>query len=139
MVRLIVIILLVLLLSGCNKNPLTPTNGLIKKAIAIQVEQTQQQLSKQLDLSLKGFDIKHLAIKQQKYQTINSLPAYRVQGTYDLSLKLNTRELSQSKKPFDIYMQLQKEGKTWRLLQPEKENNDNGNESEVIWRSYLIE
>jgi hypothetical protein len=31
-------------------------------------------------------------------------------------------------------MQLQKEGKTWRLLQPRYENSD-----KAVWRSYLIE
>ncbi len=133
MVRLIVIAVMVVLLSGCNSNPLTPTNGLVKKAIAIQLEQTQQQLSKQLDLDVKGFDIKHLAIRQLKSQTINTLPAYQVKGTYDLSLKLNKRELTQPKKPFEVYMQLQKEGKTWRLLQPQKNS-----EGETAWYSYLI-
>lgn len=133
MVRLIVIAVMVVLLSGCNSNPLTPTNGLVKKAIAIQLEQTQQQLSKQLDLDVKGFDIKHLAIRQLKSQTINTLPVTRVKGTYDLSLKLNKRELTQPKKPFEVYMQLQKEGKTWRLLQPQKNS-----EGETAWYSYLI-
>jgi hypothetical protein len=134
MVRLIIVAVLMMLISGCNTNPLTPTNGLVKKAIAIQVEQTQQQLSKQLDLEMKGFEIKHLAVKQLKSQTINKLPAYRVRGTYDLSLKLPERQLTQPKKPFEVYMQLQKEGKTWRLLQPRYENSD-----KAVWRSYLIE
>ncbi|BAZ12726.1 hypothetical protein NIES4071_45590 [Calothrix sp. NIES-4071] len=134
MVRLIVIAVMVVLLSGCNNNPLTPTNGLVKKAIAIQLEQTQQQLSKQLDLNVKGFDIKHLAIKQLKSQTVNTLPAYEVKGTYDLSLKLSKRQLTQPKKPFEVYMQLQKEGKTWRLLQQQKNS-----EGETAWYSYLIQ
>lgn len=134
MVRLIVIAVMVVLLSGCNSNPLTPTNKLVKKAIAVQLEQTQQQLSKQLDLDVKGFNVKHLAIKQLQSKTINTLPAYIVKGTYDLSLKLSERELTQPKKPFEVYMQLQKEGKTWRLLQPQK-NSD----GETGWYTYLIE
>lgn len=132
MIRLVVICLLVVLLSACNGNPLTPTNKLVKKAIAIQVGQTQELLGKQLDLDVKNFEIKHLAIRKQKYQIVNSLPAYKIEGTYDLTLKLPQRELSQDKKPFEIYMQLQKEGKTWRLLQPD-------NSDEAIWHSYLIE
>jgi hypothetical protein len=134
MVRLILIAVMVVLLSGCNTNPLTPTNGLVKRAIAVQLQQTQQQLSEQLDLDVKGFDIKHLAIKQLQSKTINTLPAYIVKGTYDLSLKLSNRELAQPKKPFEVYMQLQREGKTWRLLQPQKNN-----EGETGWYSYLIE
>jgi hypothetical protein len=134
MVRLIVIAVMILLLGGCNTNPLTPTNGLIKKAISIQVEQTRKELGEQLDLEVEGWDIKHLAIKQFKSQTINTLPGYRVQGTYDLSLKVGERKLTQPKKPFDVYMQLQREGKTWRLLQPRKNS-----EGEIGWYSYLIE
>jgi hypothetical protein len=136
MVRLIVIVVLMVLLSACSGNPLTPTGKLIKNAIALQVEQTQQQLTKQLEVDFKGFDIKHLSIRQQKYQIINALPAYRVQGTYDLKLKLPNRELIQDKKPFDIYMQLQKEGKTWRLLQPD---NTQSEDTKPTWRSYLID
>ena len=52
MVRLIVIVVLVVLLSACSGNPLTPTGKLVKKALALQVEQTQQQLSKQLEVSI---------------------------------------------------------------------------------------
>jgi hypothetical protein len=140
MVRLIIMVMLVVLLSACNGNPLTPTGKLIKKAITLQVEQTQQQLTKQLEVDFKGFEIKHLAIRQQKYQIINTLPAYRVEGTYDLKLKLPNRELMQDKKPFEIYMQLQKEGKTWRLLQPDNtQPEENTEEAKPTWRSYLIE
>jgi hypothetical protein len=140
MVRLIVMVMLVVLLSACSGNPLTPTGKLVKRAITLQVEQTSVQLSKQLEVDFKGFEIKHLAIRQQKYQIINTLPAYRVQGTYDLKLKLPNRELMQDKKPFDIYMQLQKEGKTWRLLQPDNTQPEEKTEAaKPTWRSYLIE
>ncbi|MEA5570386.1 hypothetical protein [Calothrix sp. UHCC 0171] len=135
MIRVIAICLLMVFLSACNSNPLTPTNGLVKKAVTLQVEQTQQQLSQQLDLNVKSFEIKHLAISEQKYQIIQTLPAYHIRGTYDLTLKLPKRQLNQAKKPFDVYMQLQKEGKTWRLLQSEKVSG----ELEPIWRSYLIQ
>ncbi len=128
MVRLIVIVVLMVLLSACSGNPLTPTGKLVKKAIALQVEQTQQQLSKQL------------GIRQQKYQIINTLPAYHIQGVYDLKLKLPNRELTQDKKSFDIYMQLQKEGKTWRLLQPDNiQSDENTEQTKPTWRSYLIQ
>ncbi len=135
MIRLIAICILMVFLSGCNSNPLTPTNSLVKKAVALQMEQTQQQLSKQLDLNVKSFEIKHLAISQQEYQIIQTLPAYQVRGTYDLTLKLAKRQLSQAHKPFEVYMQLQKEGKTWRLLQSDKVRG----EMEPVWRSYLIQ
>ncbi|MHC5818654.1 MAG: hypothetical protein ACYT04_22920, partial [Nostoc sp.] len=59
----------------------------------------------------------------------------RVRGTYDLIVKLPKRRLTQPQKPFDVYLQIQQEGKTWRLLLPEKGIKD----TQSIWRSYLIQ
>ncbi|AFZ00509.1 hypothetical protein Cal6303_1460 [Calothrix sp. PCC 6303] len=130
--RVIILLVLFLFLNGCSNNIYTPNNNLAKKAVAIQVQQTQAKLTQQLDLDIKGFEIKHLAIRQLQSKSVQNLPAYHVQGVYDLVLKLPKRQLTTEKKPFDIYMQLQKEGKTWRLLQPEK------GDGETVWRSYLV-
>jgi hypothetical protein len=132
--RAIIAVVIFLFLSGCSGNVYTPNNSLAKKAIAIQVQQTQAKLSQQLDLDIKGFEIKHLAIRQLENQSVQNLPAYHLKGIYDLILNLPQRQLIKEKKPFDIYMQLQKEGKTWRLLQPEKDDNN----GEIVWRSYLV-
>ena len=66
--------------------------------------------------------------------TVEHLPAFRIQGMYDLNLKLPKRSIEQPKKDFDIYLQLQKEGKTWRLLLPPGVNQDSSQ-----WHSYLVE
>jgi hypothetical protein len=132
--RGIILLLLFFFLNGCSGNIYTPNNNLAKKAVAIQVQQTQAKLSQQLDLDIKGFEIKHLAIRQLQSQSVQNLPAYRVKGVYDLVLNFPKRKLTTEKKPFDIYMQLQKEGKTWRLLQPEKGDTA----GETVWRSYLV-
>ncbi|MBD2213865.1 hypothetical protein H6G64_05850 [Calothrix sp. FACHB-156] len=133
MVRLVLTALLVLL-TACGTIGLLPTNQLVQKAIALQLEQTQQQLSQKLDLDLQGFDIEKLAISEQKPLTIENLPAFRVRGTYDLIIKLPKRRLTQLQQPFEIYLQIQREGKTWRLLLPERVNKD----TQPIWHSYLI-
>ncbi|MBD2677509.1 MULTISPECIES: hypothetical protein [Nostoc] len=134
MVRLLTVILL-LLLTACGSIGLLPTSELVQKAIALELEQTQQKLSQQLDLDFQGFEIKRLSISQEQPLTIENLPAFRVQGTYDLIVKLPKRSLTQAKKPFNLYLQIQQEGKTWRLLLPDKGSKD----MQPIWRSYLIQ
>jgi len=133
MVRLVLTALLVLL-TACGTIGLLPTSQLVQKAIALGLEQTQQQLSQKLDLDFQGFDIQRLEISEQKPLTIESLPAFRVRGTYDLIIKLPKRRLTQLQQPFEVYLQIQQEGKTWRLLLPERVNKD----TQPIWRSYLL-
>ncbi|WP_445638249.1 Lipoprotein [Nostoc sp. DSM 114161] len=134
MVRLLTVILLILL-TACGSIGLVPTSELVQKAIAFELEQAQQKLSQQLDLDFQGFEIKRLSISQEQPLTIENLPAFRVQGTYDLIVKLPKRRLTQPKKPFNLYLQIQQEGKTWRLLLPDKDSKD----TQPIWRSYLIQ
>ncbi|MCX7594072.1 MAG: hypothetical protein N2235_09975 [Fischerella sp.] len=133
--RFIVILVLLGFLTACTTTVLAPTSQLVEKAIALQLEKTQQQLKQQLDLDFQGFKINHLSINQEKPLTIQNLLTYRVRGTYNLTFKLPKRQLTQLQKPFEVYLQLQKEGKTWRLLLPEKEGKD----AEPVWHSYLIQ
>lgn len=133
MARFVVVVLLVLLF-GCGNIGLLPTSELVEKAIALQLEQTQQQLNQQLDLQFQGFKIQHLKIRQEQSLTIENLPAFLVRGSYDLVFKLPKRQLTKLQQPFEIYLQIQQEGKTWRLLLPSKTNPD----SQTVWRSYVI-
>ncbi|MFM7366068.1 MAG: hypothetical protein ACKO11_16550 [Cuspidothrix sp.] len=134
MIRFVFTAILLILVTACTSIALLPTPELVQKAIALQLEQTQQQLNQQLDLNLKKSNIQRISITQQQPLTIENLPAYRIQGNYDLSIKLANRNLKQLKKPFEIYLQIQKEGKSWRLLIPEK----NIQHSQAKWHSYLI-
>jgi hypothetical protein len=127
-------VILLLLVTACTSLALLPTYDLVQKGIVLQLEQTQQELQQKVDLDFQKFDIKGVSITQQQPLTIGNLPAYHVQGTYDLIFKLPNQEISQLQKPFDIYLQIQREGKSWRLLLPEK--NDNNPPS--IWHSYII-
>ncbi|BCL37798.1 hypothetical protein NSMS1_42450 [Nostoc sp. MS1] len=132
--RLFFTAVLLILLVGCNNIGLLPTSELVQKAIALQLEQTQQQLNQQLDLNFQGFKIQHLKIRQEQPLTIQNLPTFRVLGTYDLTFQLPKRQLTKLQQPFDVYLQIQQEGKTWRLLLPDKGSKD----TEKVWRSYLI-
>ncbi|TVP64988.1 MAG: hypothetical protein EA343_04190 [Nodularia sp. (in: Bacteria)] len=134
MVRLFLTVILLALLTACGSIGLLPTTQLVEKAIALQVEQTQQQLNQKLDLDFQGFEIKRLKIRQEQPLTIQSLPAFRVRGTYNLILNLPKRQLTQLQQPFEVYLQIQQEGKSWRLLVPEQDSPD----SQKSWRSYLL-
>ncbi|HYW22285.1 MAG TPA: hypothetical protein VE956_23835 [Nodularia sp. (in: cyanobacteria)] len=134
MVQFLLTVFLVVLLAGCGSVGLLPTTQLVQKAIALQVEQTQQQLNEKLNLDFQGFEIKALKIRQEQPLTIQSLPAFRVRGTYDLILNLPKRQLKQMQQPFEVYLQIQQEGKSWRLLVPAQDSKD----SQKTWRSYLI-
>ncbi|HIK03420.1 MAG TPA: hypothetical protein IGS40_01695 [Trichormus sp. M33_DOE_039] len=134
MVRFVLTAVLLMLLVGCGNIGLLPTSELVQKAIALQLEQTQQQLNQQLDLKFQGFKIQHLKIRQEQSLTIENLPAFRVKGDYDLVFQLPKRQLKKLQQPFEVYLQIQQEGKTWRLLLPSKDS-PNG---QTVWRSYLI-
>lgn len=125
---------LLFLLTSCSFGLMTPTHQLVENAIALQLELTQEQLSQKLDLDLQGFDIKRVSISQEEYLEIQKLPTYHIQGTYDLVFKLPKRSLTQPQKPFDVYLQIQREAKTWRLLLP----NQGSKNTQASWRSYLI-
>ncbi|KZL50856.1 MULTISPECIES: hypothetical protein [Cyanophyceae] len=134
MVRFLITLILLVFLTGCGSIGLLPTTQLVQKAIALQVQQTQQQLHQKLNLDFQGFDIKGLKILQEQPLTIESLPAFRVRGTYDLILNLPKRQLKQLQQPFQVYLQIQQEGKSWRLLVPAQDSKD----TPKTWRSYLI-
>jgi len=134
MMKWIFISILIICLTACTSLALLPTPELVQKAIALQLEQTQQQLNQQLDLNFQKFNIQRISITQEQPLTIENLPAYRVQGNYDFTVKLPKRSFKQVQKPFEVYLQIQKEGKSWRLLVPEKNRQD----SQSKWHSYLI-
>lgn len=127
--RSILMIILMVLLTACSTPGLN--NKLVQHAIAFGVQQTQQQLNQQLNIGFESFEIRHLMVQEREALTIQNLPTYHVQGTYDLAFKLPHREVKQQKS-FSVYLQRQREGKTWRLLLPEGEGKNKS------WRSYAI-
>jgi hypothetical protein len=109
------------LLTACGVRGL-PNTALVRKAIAMQVSQTQQAISQQLRLESPKVKVDRVQIKVQDPLRIQNLMAYRVEGTYDFTLKLRDRKVTQRDNPFEVYLQRQSEGKTWRLAQPQKES-----------------
>jgi hypothetical protein len=113
----------------------TPDGAIIQKAIALQLEQTERRLSKQLKVLPPTFEISKIEVKNNDPVFINELAAYHLTGTYRLILQLPHRKVTQRKNPFDIYLQRQAEGKTWRLLTKTLETPT----ANPQWSSYLIQ
>lgn len=126
-----------LTISGCGVNTPSlgqaPSKQLVKSAIVLQVNQTQQQLTQQLQSSPAKLKITKLSLKQLEPLFLGGLPTYHFLGTYNIKIGLPEQE-SKQKNSFDVYLQRQKEGKTWRLLIPE--NSDQ--KANSTWRTYLI-
>lgn len=135
--NIILIVIFSLTLTACGTNTpalgQAPSKQLVKKAIALQVNQTQQQFTQQLQSSPAKLEITKVSFKQLEPIFLGGLPTYHFLGTYNIKIGLPEQE-TQQKNSFDVYIQRQKEGKTWRLLIPE--NNDK--KANSTWRTYLI-
>lgn len=133
----IFIAIFTLTLSACGTNTPSlgqaPSKQLVKKAVALQVSQTQQQLTQQLQSSPSKLEITKVALKQLEPLFLGGLPTYHFLGTYNIKIGLPEQE-TQQKNDFDIYIQRQKEGKTWRLVIPENKEKI----AKSTWRTYLI-
>lgn len=138
-VKSIVSIVLIALLTACGNNAPTlgfaPNKQLVEKAIALQLSQTQQQLTQQLQSSAPKFEITQVKLKQLQPLFINNLPTYHFRGTYSLKFKLGKQQVTQQNNLFDVYLQRQNEGKTWRLAIPKHIRQGKS----ITWQSYLIE
>ena len=125
-------------LTACTTNTPTlgfaPSQQLVQKAIALQISQTQQQLTQQLQSLPPKFELTQVVLKQVEPLFIEDLPTYRVLGTYDIRFKFSTQQVTRLKNPFDVYLQRQQEGKTWRLLVPKARNQG----TQSSFSSYLI-
>ncbi|GAB4526454.1 MAG: hypothetical protein Tsb0014_06600 [Pleurocapsa sp.] len=132
------LVIIILLLSSCGyRTPpkeLAPTGEIVKQAIALQLRQTEQTLAQKLNLADPEIKISNIRVKQLQPIFVADLPTYHLQGKYNLQLKLSRRQIEQKNNAFDVYLQRQAEGKTWRLLR--KEYNEN---NERQWSSYLID
>jgi hypothetical protein len=130
---------ILILLVGCSSTvpPLefAPDGEIIQKAIMLQLEQTEQGISQQLKTARPQLEISQINVKKIEPVYVSDLAAYHLQGTYNLTLKLPRQQVTQKKNRFDIYLQRQIEGKTWRLLRRKPDIN----RQESPWSSYLIQ
>lgn len=134
--RFVVLISLAAVLTACNLT--SPPSDIVQKAIALQLGQTQQSLAQALGMPADADPktaISHVAIAERKSELVGKLPTYHVQGTYDLTAAYGDEQINQKRNQFDVYVQEQIEGKTWRLLKPDVDADG----KTLQWRSYLIQ
>jgi hypothetical protein len=129
----------ILLLAGCSlATPpleLAPQGDIIRQAISLQLKLTETEISQQLKTTNPQLEISNINVKKIEPVFIAKLAAYHLQGNYNLKLKLPRQQVRQKDNQFDLYLQRQSEGKTWRLLKTEKRNDKN---KAIQWSSYLI-
>lgn len=127
------------LLSSCTQSTLAkesaPEVEIVQKAIALQWQQTEQSLAQQLNTSSPEIKISKVRVQKTKPLFIDRLPAYHLQGRYNLKLKFPHRQVKQVNNSFDIYLQQQEEN-TWRMLK--REQKSQANPAEYTWSSYLL-
>ena len=137
-VRIVLTVVFLIGFTACGTNTpslgLAPGKPLVQKAIALQVSQTQQQLTQQLQSSPPKLEITQVTLKQLEPLFIDDLPTYHVRGTYNIKFELPQQQVTQQNNPFDVYLQRQTEGKTWRLAIPQSI----GKGANASWRTYLI-
>lgn len=125
MVRVICAIALAILLTACGTLGQGPGKDLVEQALILQLEQVQQELSQQLRLGEQSteFKINRIAISTQTPLTINNLAAFHIVGSCNYTVKLPDHAIPQRKIPFEVYLQRQQEGKTWRVAFPRTTEN----------------
>ncbi|MEB3338638.1 MAG: hypothetical protein VKJ46_14310 [Leptolyngbyaceae bacterium] len=117
MIRAILVVILAGFLVACGATVAAPSNQVISQALSLHLTQVQQELNQHLPIGSDQppqFEIKHLAIAQKNPVSIEKLPGYQIQGTYDLTLKFPKRQVTQKQNPFELYLQWQKDSESWR-------------------------
>lgn len=70
-----------------------------------------------------GVHLKAVRSRDRHPLTIDHRPGYRIRGTYQLqSDRATDRHSTPADNAFEIYLQLQAEGKTWRLAYPDPQS-----------------
>ena len=128
--RLILIVitygLVCLHITGCTSNQapleLTPQSDIIEKALKIQLDKKYQQISQQLNTEKPQFEITKININQIKPTIKFKLPTYHLEGNYQIILRQRKSKRKTITNKFQIDLQRQSAGKTWRIIIPDNYN-----------------
>ncbi|AIE75887.1 MULTISPECIES: hypothetical protein [unclassified Synechocystis] len=126
-------------LNACQNAPppleFAPDGAVVQQAINFQLNRTQTALSQHLNAPTPDFEISKINVKKIEAIAVDNLPAYHLAGGYDLKLILPRQTVIQKQNPFELYLQRQSEGKSWRLLKKDIDPRTN----QEKWGSYLVE
>jgi len=125
-----------MLISSCGMTARFPSDGIVEKAIAMQIYPPQNYLSENLSQPHPRVAITKVQVQKTEINVVENLPTYHLWGSYDVTLQLPRHEFKQSQF-FDLYLQQQKQNKSWRLLIPNF-SNPRKNTENTSWHSYLI-
>jgi hypothetical protein len=147
-------IVLIGLLTACGASqpPLNygPDATMVKKAIEWQLEQRQNELAQQLGATMLQFQIKKVKTQGIEPLYVKKLATYHLEGSFDYQLDLDSDRHEQKHQDFDVYLQRQREGKSWRILVPVVEKADQADQTPSSkpstsnghrvhrWYSYLL-
>jgi hypothetical protein len=123
------IFLLVACRSPTPPTEFAPDGKIVQQALLLQVRHTTDRLSQSLQASRPDLKIDKIQVKSLEPVYVADLAAYHLRGDYDLALTLPKQKTTRQHNDFDLYLQRQIEGKTWRLLE----------RSDSQWKSYLVE
>lgn len=130
MLRGLLVVLLSLLLTACQGQP---DRGVVRAGLQVQLEQTQQDLSRQLRLEPPRVKVSRVRVAAVAPLTIGDRPAFRVEGDYDWRQEGAEATPSNTHVPYEIYLQRQVQARTWRLARPAGER-----EGQQSWRTFYI-
>jgi hypothetical protein len=129
-VGLVVLVLITLL--GCQNGQapreFAPSGAIIQRAMELKLTAYYKDLSQTIAAPTPMVEVKNIYVKQLDSFFLHQLPVYHVAGTYDVAIAFNHRIETRPRNTFDLYLQRQREGKTWRSLTQDK----NG------WHSYPL-
>ena len=120
------------LLMGCQgeqaPREFAPDGTIIVQTMQMELRQYYHSLSQTLAAKPPDLKLQNIQVTQLDSFFLKGLPVYHVQGTYDLELKFTTRKETRKNNPFDLHLQRQMEGKTWRSLKKVPDG----------WQSFVI-
>jgi hypothetical protein len=108
-------VLLAIAMVSCDR--LNPNADLpLEVALLRQAKFGQEQLIGQLRLDQAPvLHVRHIRVQSRRDLLIQNVPSYAVRGVYDLDVEFPQRTLTRQHQPFEIFLQPQAEGTTWRL------------------------
>ena len=107
-------------LSGCQggqaPREFAPDGTIVQQAMQRELQQYYRDLSQTIAAKPPSLKFNQIQVKQLDSFFLKRLPVYHVQGTYDLELTFPNHTDKRKRNHFELYLQRQTEGKTWRSL-----------------------